>query len=116
MGGDSPAIKCSSISAFTRGVWYLVRGDNRCYTASTEGSVIDTVLTVYNTTVGCDALSCLAENDDTGSNRASRVYWTATDGLDYYILVAGFADESGQYTLSVTVSQHNVLLDLFVIL
>ena len=87
-----------------------MRGDDRCYTASTEGSAIDTVLAVYSTTTGCDALSCLAENDDTGSSTTSRVSWIAMGGVHYYILVAKHDDEKedGQYALSVTVSRSNV--------
>ena len=108
VGEDSSATTCSSITSSTRGVWYLMRGDDHCYTASTDGSAIDTVLAVYITPTGCEALSCLAENDDVDKgNSASEVSWTAIAGVDYYILVAGFSNTTGQYKLTVSVRHLN---------
>jgi len=99
---DSSALSCSLVSSSTRGVWYLLQGDGRCYGASTEGSAFDTVLAVYESTSGCELLSCTTESaeSDFGS-----IFWSTTYGLNYYIFVGGYFEETGQYTVAVTVSR-----------
>jgi len=104
VGEGSPATACSHVSAFTRGAWYNLEGDGRCYTASTQGSTFDTVLAVYSTTAGCEELSCLAENDQFDFSSTSQVSWATSVGVDYYIFLAGYLDQIGDYTLSITVS------------
>jgi len=103
IGQGNPAANCSFIAASTRGAWYLLQGDDRCYTASTEGSLFDTILAVYSTTAGCEGLSCVRQNDDGDSGTTSEVSFTTTTGVDYYILVAGYSNRTGEYTLTVTV-------------
>jgi len=117
VGEFNAATACSYVSAFTRGVWYKIEGDERCYTASTRGSTFDTVVAVYNTTAGCQGLSCLAENDDYeyeyeydydyeydyGLSLTSEVFWATAVGVDYYLFVAGLGEASGDYALSVAV-------------
>lgn len=65
----------------------------------TEGSVFDTTLGVYT---GSDlaTLALVAENDDGGAHRASRVVFTAIQGTTYYIAVDGFAGATGQIALT----------------
>jgi len=115
--GDS-AMSCNVISSSTRGVWYMLEGDDRCYTALTLGSAFDTVLAVYKTSIGCEALSCLAENDDSANTEdlTSEVSFAATTGEDYYILVAGYSNSTGQYVITVKVrcfDEWNVCLIIF---
>jgi len=108
VGADSPAMTCSVVEGnTTRGVWYLLQGDGRCYATSTEGSTFDTVLAVYNTTNGCEMLSCLKENDNF-NDLTSQVNWNTATGTDYYILVAGVSDDTGSYNLTVQVRQARV--------
>jgi len=107
-GEANLATPCSSSSTFTRGVWYKLEGDGRCYTASTQGSAFDTVLAVYDTTTGCEALSCVAESDEFDFYSTSQASWATTVGMDYYILLAGFFDQTGNYTVSIMVRADRV--------
>ena len=111
IGRSSPATSCSLISPSTRGKWYLLQGDDHCYRASTQGSAFGTVLAVYNSTAGCNRLSCWAENGSNGVS-TSRVSWATTSGVDYYILLAGIGEETGDYSLVVLVSLDNAFVSL----
>jgi len=112
VGVDSPATSCGVVGpGSSRGVWYLLQGDNRCYRASTKGSTFDTILAVYDTTDGCEALLCLKENDDYNDS-TSQVSWATTTGTDYYILAAGYWDSIGEYNLTVEVRHAHVLVSL----
>jgi len=112
IGPGSPAASCSLISPSTRGKWYLLQGDGRCYRALTQESTFSTFLAVYNSTVGCDALSCWAESGSNGVVSTSRVSWATTSGVAYYILLAGTGEETGDYSLVVLVSLDNAFVSL----
>jgi len=113
VGDESSATDCSLISVNTRGLWYRVQGDGCSYTASTQGSAFDTVLAVYFTlSDGCEQLYCLAENDDTNLETSSEISWSTTADLSYYILMAGFRKETGDFMLNVMV-QHCIVICRF---
>jgi hypothetical protein len=81
------------------GVWYVFAGDGNSITASLCGSSYDTQINVYSGS--CAALTCIGGNDDfCGAN--SQITFTSTLGVNYYILVNGYAAESGNYSLSIT--------------
>jgi len=109
VGEDDPALVCSSVTPSTRGVWYILQGDDRRFTASTEGSEIDAFLAVYITTAGCESLVCLDQTKDP-NDLTRKAYWATTTGVDYYILLAGYSDKTGGYTLTVMVRQHNAFI------
>ena len=102
-----------SISEFTRGVWYLLPGDDRCYTVSTEGSDFDTVLAVYSTTTGCEPLSCMDGNDDYNGLTSKLNLISTTNGTNYFVLVAGYFEATGDYIFTVEVSYVCAILSLF---
>ncbi|MBK8702434.1 MAG: fibronectin type III domain-containing protein [Saprospiraceae bacterium] len=88
----------------TNGVWYKLVGNGAQVTASLCGSAYDTKLHVYTGT--CAGLTCLVSNDDnnacgSGSTR-SQVIFNANVGTDYYILVNGFSNSTGAFSLSLT--------------
>jgi len=110
VGEGNLATTCiNTVSFFTKGVWYKLEGDGRCYTVSTQGSTFDTVLAVYSTTAGCEELSCLAENDQFDFSSTSQVSWVADVDVDYYILVAGYFEDSGSYSVSISVRPGHVV-------
>ena len=69
-------------------------------TVSTAGSDFDTTLGVYRGSA-VDALSVVAENDDTATDVTSEVTFAATAGTTYKIQVNGFFGDSGNIVLSV---------------
>lgn len=89
-----------------RGFWYQLTGTGSCITASTAGSVIDTVIGVYKGDCHEDELVCMANNDDAMDSFSSFVAWRSTAGTIYRILVAGYGDETGRYNLNVTVCHY----------
>jgi len=122
VGGGNSATTCTNTVSFSsKGVWYRLEGDGRCYTVSTVGSTFDTVLAVYSTTAGCEALTCLTES---GTHEyedvvyyltryvyvTSHVSWATSVGVDYYIFVAGYLEDSGSYNVSITVRPGHVVL------
>jgi len=85
------------------GIWYSLTGNGATITASTCGAAnFDTLLSVFSG--ACDALTCVVANDDTGgcAGATSVVSWDSEIGVEYSILVHGFRDFSGNFTLTVT--------------
>ena len=46
----------------------------------------------------------LASNDDHGDSQASRIFWEAPDAGEYFLVVGGWSDAVGSYTLTVSPS------------
>ncbi|MCB9855564.1 MAG: hypothetical protein H6818_07725 [Phycisphaerales bacterium] len=71
-------------------------------TIDTEGSVFttsnDTVLSVYDACGGTE----LACDDDDGTGLLSTLTLSVTQGVDYYIRVAGFSSNCGDITLNIS--------------
>ena len=63
------------------------------------GTLADSVATLYD----ADELP-LASNDDHADSAASRITWGATSAGAYYVEVTSFDENTGSYTLTVTVS------------
>ncbi len=82
------------------GVWYQVLGDGQALRAETCGSGYDTRLSVYEG--GCDELSCVVSNDD-ACGLQTIVDWNSEEGSSYFILVHGFSESSGEFTLLLSV-------------
>jgi hypothetical protein len=86
------------------GVWYSFAGIGSSVTASLCGDItqFDTQLRIYSG--DCTALQCVSYNDDSICGLQSEVTWQAVEGVQYYILVSGFKDETGDFELSITSS------------
>lgn len=63
----------------------------------TLGTLADSVATLYD----ADGIA-LQQNDDFGLSLASRIVWRAQDSSPYYVVVEGYAGDTGSYTLAVT--------------
>ena len=108
---DQPAVFIDPTSSFestlscagvmvTGGTWLNITGGDEVLRASTcAGSsdvALDTQILIY--TGSCENLQCVAANDDFCGSRSS-VSWLARKGVDYFIFVHGY----GEDTFSLTV-------------
>lgn len=87
----------------TAGVWYSAIGSGAMYTVSTCGNAdFDTKISVFRG--GCGSLFCLSGNDDfTGcSGNTSQASWQSLPDTMYYIFVHGFADEVGNFSITLS--------------
>ena len=85
------------------GVWYSVTGTGNTMTATTcPNSSYDTKVSVY--CGDCDTPTCITGNDDNCalSGLLSSASWCSQAGATYNILVHGFNDDAGAFTLDVT--------------
>ncbi|MEI7801978.1 MAG: T9SS type A sorting domain-containing protein [Bacteroidota bacterium] len=82
------------------GVWYTIVGDGSVMTASLcNGTTWDTKLNVYSGT--CANLTCVSGNDDF-CGLQSQVSFLSQVGVNYYILVNGYNNATGDFQLEVT--------------
>jgi hypothetical protein len=97
---ESPSPGFCGVSIGAPGVWYKVMGVDGTMTASTcANASYDTKLQVYRGL--CGAFICVGGNDDSCGSR-SQVNWTGSAGTMYYILVNGFLNQTGTFTLTVS--------------
>ena len=95
------------LSAVTaNGLWYFVEGGGSILQASLcDSSSYDTRISIYRgSCVDGDELSdlvCIDGNDDFCGSQ-SLVTWESEFGATYYILVHGYLEASGDFSLSVT--------------
>ncbi len=83
------------------GVWYSVIGTGTTMTASTcpAGANYDDKISIYCGT--CAAPVCVAGNDD-ACGLLSEISWCSQLGVEYLILVHGFAGATGNFDLEIT--------------
>jgi hypothetical protein len=97
---------CNTFDDTAPGNWYVVVGTGDSLTATTCSAItnFDTRLSIY--CGQCDNLTCITANDDytcaTGSNLTSRASWCSELGRQYFILVHGYLQATGEYALKVT--------------
>lgn len=95
---SAPSCAAANISA--RGLWYAFTGNGDDATLSTcLNSGYDTKLSVF--TGGCGSLVCVAGNDD-GPNcpgNTSEVTFQTAVGTNYLVLVHGYGEDAGDFTL-----------------
>ncbi len=98
----SPAPWCASADVTAKGLWYGFIGDGSEVTLSTCGQAgYDTKISVF--TGGCAGLECVAGNDDgAGCGTTSRVTFLTANGSNYFVLVHGYQENTGDFTLSMT--------------
>jgi hypothetical protein len=90
---------CGGVSNTAPGLWYSVVGNGGLMSVSTctPAASFDTRISVFSGS--CGSLDCVGANDDFCST-GSQVTWSSASGTDYYILVHGFASQSGTFTIS----------------
>ncbi len=83
------------------GVWFRIAGTGGQMFAETCGGTTDydTALSVF--TGDCDDLTCLGANDDACGLQSAGT-WESVRGTDYFVLIHGFAANSGNFTLRMT--------------
>ena len=82
------------------GVWFRVEGTGgELFAETCGGSDYDTYLSVF--TGECDALACLAWNDDACESQSAGT-WQSTVGTTYFVLIHGYGSNSGNFTLHMT--------------
>ena len=87
------------------GVWYTVTGISGQVSVDTcrPETNFDTQISVFRGG-SCGFLTCVDGNNDdftcSLNNHHSKVTWTATASQQYYVLVHGFEDETGEFGLS----------------
>lgn len=94
------AFECGT-SITAPGVWYVLQGSNAQVTVATcTANSYDTKLNVYRGT--CGTIFCVGGNDDSpGCGLGSRVTFSAIEGDTYYVLVQGYNNAVGAFTLTV---------------
>jgi len=87
------------------GVWYTFVGDGSNTTVSLCGSTsYDSKLTVFSGS--CDDLVCVAGNDNhQGCNNSSEVSFTSLEGVEYFALVHGWADQVGSFRITLACAE-----------
>jgi len=100
-GTPNGLASCITSSGSGGANWYNLSGDGNTYTASTvnPGTGYDTKIWVFEGT--CGSLNCVTGNDDF-SGVQSTVTFTATTGLNYYVIVGGFSANEGNYELLIS--------------
>jgi len=108
---DTPLSECGT-SVDGPGVWYIVTGNGRTITATTNsGSTdYDTKLHVY--CANCEFPVCIGGNDDRDDScgvvdsslnfRTSEVSWCSREGDVYLIFVSGLLGDTGNFGLVVS--------------
>jgi hypothetical protein len=103
--GD-PTAACNDETIDTGGVFYTIRGTGQRITVSTCGlsTDFDTKLFVFSGT--CGNYTCVGGNDDatacSSNSTASSVAFNSVAGTAYLVLVSGFENEAGPFSLSAT--------------
>lgn len=99
----APAPWCGSANVTSSGLWYTFTGDGSAVTLSTCGTAeYDTKISVFSG--ACGALNCAGGNDD-GVDCAgftSQVTVPTENGVQYRVLVHGYEETSGTFTLAMT--------------
>lgn len=78
--------------------WYTFIGDGGDYTFEITAGTYDTKLWVFSGS--CGSLTCVTGDDDGGSGTLSRVNFTASLGVVYYVVVGGFSGAEGSFSIS----------------
>lgn len=93
--------ECDGVINDSPGIWYKVIGTGNEITASlcSPNTDYDTKLSVYCS--GCADSKCIAANDDF-CDLTSEVTWCSAVGVEYLIMVHGFAGASGCFDLTLS--------------
>jgi hypothetical protein len=111
-GSGCPGDPSGTCSLVANDVWYhFFASCSGPYEARTcvGNTAFDTVVTVWDGTLGCGAVVQVGCNDDNncsiaGQGLSSIATWNATAGTLYYVSVGGFLGATGPFDLSVGLS------------
>ncbi len=95
--GPEPGAPFCDFAQESRGVWYRAVGTGTDLTAETITASFDTKVHVY--TDGCETLTCVVGDDDSGVGSLSSATWPSNVGQEYLVLVSGFDTASGTFNL-----------------
>lgn len=99
----SPGPTCGAANITSAGLWYTFTGTGETVTLSTCGTAdFDTKISVY--TGLCTDPLCIAGGDDAVgcADNSTQVEFATTDGSTYSVLVHGYQDQVGTFTLSMS--------------
>ncbi|MEO8589264.1 MAG: T9SS type A sorting domain-containing protein [Flavobacteriales bacterium] len=103
LGLYTPGPACGSANVSTKGLWYSFTGTDEEITLSTcDATDYDSKISVFTGT--CEELVCAGGNDDAvgcGGNSSS-VTFLSTNGTAYLVLVHGYDQDQGQFTITMT--------------
>ena len=114
VGGSLDIGNSCSFFGDAEGVWFLVLGNGKFYTASTctgdvflDDTGFESQINVYSGN-SCDALTCVAGNEDNNVNRMCNAgaSWFATSNETYWIRVFGH-NSTGSFAVSVNPTPPN---------
>lgn len=96
---DDSANSCGDSMELGFATWYFVEVEENTYMeASTcDAASFDTQITIMSG--HCGFLSCVTFNDNSCGDQ-SRVTWYAEKGETYFVVVSGYRDDWGEYTLT----------------
>jgi hypothetical protein len=96
---DGSANACGDSMEFGFASWYFVEvEESSIMEASTcDAASFDTQITVMSG--NCGSLNCVTFNDNECGDQ-SRVTWFAEKGETYFVIVSGYRDDWGEYTLT----------------
>ncbi|MEZ4805894.1 MAG: T9SS type A sorting domain-containing protein [Flavobacteriales bacterium] len=99
----APGPTCGPANITAQGLWYSFVGTGEEVTLSTcTQASFDTKLSVFRN--GCVAPICVAGNDDAPgcANNTSRTTFLTEPGTNYTVLVHGYQENAGPFTLSMS--------------
>lgn len=98
----TPGPTCGPANITSKGLWYTFTGTGEEVTLSTcDGTAYDSKISVFSG--ACSALQCETGNDDApGCGTRSRVLFPTVVGTNYWVLVHGYSQAEGEFTLSMT--------------
>ena len=103
LGVATPGPNCGPADITSQGLWYTFTGNGDEVTLSTCGqAMFDTRISVF--TGSCSSLTCAAGGDDQAgcSGFSTRVVLPSAVGTQYWVLVHGYQQDAGLFTLSMT--------------
>jgi hypothetical protein len=103
---ESSASSCYNVDSSTRGVWYQLDGDGSCVRVALQSNFAAGIA-VYkeNQNNSCQDLTCAFQSPYLQVGASNYTLSTET-GQTYYILVGGFDNDIGLFSLDISVSTY----------
>jgi hypothetical protein len=106
----SSVYSCYNVGPSSKGVWYELAGDGSCVNVALQSN-FNAGIAVYGGG-GCEDLTCAFQSDYLQFG-ASNYTFSSEAGQTYYILVGGFGNDVGFFSLDISVSIRQGFLELF---
>ena len=93
---------CSGVVSVHGGVWFRVIGNGQSLTATVCGESVsfEPQLSVFRG--GCGVLECVTATNEGCPQQNSGLSWSTVEDEEYRLLVHGFGQTQGEFTLSIT--------------